>query len=48
MVVGAGTREAEQIDLLRTAGIPVAKRVVVALVAAALAALTVILIRRKR
>ncbi|MFF3455177.1 SRPBCC family protein [Streptomyces sp. NPDC002730] len=48
VVAGAGTREAEPIDLLRTAGMPIAKRVAGALVLAALAALTVILIRRKR
>ncbi|WP_327321542.1 SRPBCC family protein [Streptomyces sp. NBC_01210] len=48
VVAGAGTREAEPIDLLRTAGMPIAKRVAGALVVAALAALTVILIRRKR
>jgi uncharacterized protein len=43
-----GWYEAEPIDLLRTAGVPVAKRAAVVLVVAALAALTVILIRRKR
>lgn len=43
-----GWYEAEPIDLLRMAGVPVAKRAAVFLVAAALAALTVILIRRKR
>ncbi|MET7619218.1 SRPBCC family protein [Streptomyces sp. NPDC005408] len=48
MVAGAGTHEAEPIDLLRTAGIPVAKRAAGVLVAAALAVLAVILIRRRR
>ncbi|MEU9014964.1 SRPBCC family protein [Streptomyces sp. NPDC048479] len=48
VAAGAGTREAEPIDLLRTAGMPIAKRVAGALVVAALAALTLILIRRMR
>ncbi|WP_328666287.1 SRPBCC family protein [Streptomyces sp. NBC_00322] len=47
MVAGAGNREAEPIDLLRTAGFPVAKRAAGVLLAAALAVLAVILIRRK-
>ncbi|MEU3920381.1 SRPBCC family protein [Streptomyces sp. NPDC029004] len=47
VVAGAGNREAEPIDLLRTAGFPVAKRAAGVLLAAALAVLAVILIRRK-
>lgn len=48
VVAGTGTQEAEPIDLLRTAGLPVAKRAAGALVVAALVALLVILIRRRR
>lgn len=49
VVAGAGTHEAEPIDLLRTAGAPVAIRAAGAFVAAALAAaLTVVLVRRAR
>lgn len=47
VVAGAGNREAEPIDLLRTAGFPVAKRAAGVLLAGALAVLAVILIRRK-
>ncbi|TQK50400.1 carbon monoxide dehydrogenase subunit G [Streptomyces sp. SLBN-118] len=47
-VAGAGSHEAEPIDLLRTAGFPVAKRAAGVLLAVALAVLAVVLIRRKR
>ncbi|NUK57128.1 SRPBCC family protein [Streptomyces lunaelactis] len=45
VVAGAGTHEAEPIDLLRTAGFPVAKRAAGPLAVAALAALAVFLVR---
>ncbi|WP_405804165.1 SRPBCC family protein [Streptomyces sp. NBC_00210] len=48
VVASTGTQEAEPIDLLRTAGLPVAKRAAGALVVAALVALLVIFIRRRR
>ncbi|MFK4225874.1 SRPBCC family protein [Streptomyces sp. NPDC019890] len=47
-VASTGTQEAEPIDLLHTAGLPLAKRAAGALVVAALVALLVILIRRRR